>query len=64
MDFPIFFLPALAVTALLIVTVVVYFQVYKRNKKKRWKQTQALTHRRPRGIKLLSFLPLWFSSSV
>ena len=46
MDFPIFFLPALAVTALLIVTVVVYFQVYKRNKKKAL-ETNAGTHASP-----------------
>lgn len=43
MDFPIFFLPALAVTVLLIVTVVVYFQVYKRNKKMAL-ETNAGTH--------------------
>lgn len=43
MNFPIFFLPVLAVATLLIVTVVVYFQVYKRNKRKAL-ETNSGTH--------------------
>lgn len=43
MGFPIFFLVVLAVAALLIVTVAVYFQVYKRNINKTL-ETNASTH--------------------